>query len=332
MIPYNKPYLTGKESEYINLALANRKLCGAGPFTKKCTDLLKSKYGFPHVLLTSSCTDALEMAAILCDIQPGDEVIMPSYTFVSTANPFVLRGAVIRFADSRPDHPGLDESKIETLISSKTKCIVAVHYAGVACDMSQIMEIANRHGIKVVEDAAQAIDSFHHGKPLGTFGHLACFSLHATKNIIAGEGGMLVVNDQSLIARSEIIWEKGTNRAAFFRGEVDKYGWVDMGSSFLPSELTAAFLLAQLENMDAIQAKRVSIWNHYYETFLKLNNFEKFKLPYVPEHASKNAHIFHIVCANDTERDALMAFLKSRHFGCISLSKPPFQCLFCPKA
>ena len=269
-IPFNKPFFTGKETVYIQDAVSSGKISGNGYYTQLCHDFFEKKYGFQKVLLTSSCTDALEMAAILIDIQPGDEVIVPSYTFVSTANAFVLRGAKIIFADSREDHPGLDEDKIEELITPKTKAIVHVHYAGVACDMDKIMAIAGKYNLFVVEDAAQAIDSYYTGKdgvrrPLGSIGHLAAFSFHETKNIISGEGGMLVVNDDQFSKRAEIIWEKGTNRSAFFKGEVDKYGWVDIGSSFLPSDITAAFLWAQLEYLDEIQDKRKVIWNTYYE-------------------------------------------------------------------
>ena len=266
-IPFNKPYLTGLELDYIREAVNLGKISGNGEFTSRCQEFFEHRYGFQKCLLTTSCTDALEMAAILLDIKPGDEVIMPSFTFVSTANAFVLRGAKIVFVDSRPDHPGMDETKVEELITPNTKAIVAVHYAGVACEMDILMELAERHGLFVVEDAAQAIDSFYKGKPLGGIGHLAAFSFHETKNIQCGEGGMLVINDPQFIKRAEIIWEKGTDRAAFFRGEVNKYGWVDIGSSFLPSEVTAAFLFAQLENLDKIQERRKEIWEDYFGVF-----------------------------------------------------------------
>ena len=242
MIPFNKPYLTGNETKYIEEAVRSGKISGNGIFTKRCQDYFEQRYGFKKCLLTTSCTDALEMAAILCNIQPGDEVIVPSYTFVSSALAFVRVGATIVFADSMADNPNIDANKLEDLITAKTKVIVPVHYAGVACDMDAIMEIANKHSIWVVEDAAQAVDSYYKGKPLGSIGHLSAFSFHETKNIIAGEGGMLAINDERFIHRAEIIWEKGTNRAEFFRGEVNKYGWVDTGSSFLPSEVIAAFL------------------------------------------------------------------------------------------
>jgi dTDP-4-amino-4,6-dideoxygalactose transaminase len=265
-IPFNKPYLTGKEAHYMYDAIYLGKLSGNGKYTQKCQQWFESKYGFGKCLLTNSCTDALEMAAILIDIKPGDEVILPSYTFVSTANAFVLRGAKLVFADIRTDHTGIDESSIEALITPKTKAIVPVHYAGVACDMDIIIEVAKTHGLFVVEDAAQAIDSYYTGKDgvkraLGSIGHLAAFSFHETKNIISGEGGMLAINDMQFAKRAEIIWEKGTNRSSFFRGEVDKYGWVNVGSSFLPSEVTAAFLWTQLENILDIQKRRAFIWN-----------------------------------------------------------------------
>ncbi|REG91506.1 dTDP-4-amino-4,6-dideoxygalactose transaminase [Algoriphagus antarcticus] len=266
-IPFNKPYLTGKELQYIEEAVSLGKISGNGEFSNRCQRFFEVRYGFQKCLLTTSCTDALEMAALLFNIKSGDEVIMPSYTFVSTANAFVLRGAKVVFVDSKADHPNMDERLIEELITPKTKAIVVVHYAGQACEMDVIMDIANRHGLFVIEDAAQAIDSYYKGKALGSIGHLGTMSFHETKNIQCGEGGMLMINDPELIKRAEIIWEKGTDRAAFFRGEVDKYGWVDLGSSFLPSEVTAAFLWAQLENLDQIQTRRKSIWEDYYALF-----------------------------------------------------------------
>ncbi|ANE52446.1 dTDP-4-amino-4,6-dideoxygalactose transaminase [Flavisolibacter tropicus] len=306
MIPFNKPFLTGKETQYIQEAVASGKISGDGVFTKKCHNFFETKYGFKKCLLTTSCTDALEMAAILINIQPGDEVIAPSYTFVSTVNAFVLRGAKIVFADSRADHPGIDEDGIEALITPKTKAIVPVHYAGVACDMHKIMSLANKYNLFVIEDAAQAIDSFYKFpdgtvKPLGSIGHLAAFSFHETKNIIAGEGGMLVINDERFIQRAEIIREKGTNRSAFFRGEVDKYGWVDVGSSFLPSEIIAAFLWAQLENLEKIQEKRQSIWSYYGKRLSKCFA-ASFQLPDVPDYATNNAHMFYLVFNNLEDR------------------------------
>jgi dTDP-4-amino-4,6-dideoxygalactose transaminase len=314
-IPFNKPHLTGKETEYITDAVATGKISGNGKYTGLCQQFFRENYGMGKCLLTTSCTDALEMAAILLDIQPGDEVIMPSYTFVSTANAFVLRGAKIIFADSRPDHPGIDEQKIEALITPKTKAIVPVHYAGVACDMDTIMDLAQKHGLWVVEDAAQAIDSYYTGRDcvkraLGSIGHLAAFSFHETKNIISGEGGMLVVNNHAFAARAEIIWEKGTNRSAFFRGEVDKYGWVDVGSSFLPSEIIAAFLWAQLQEIKKIQQRRLDIWNTYHQLLQPLQATGKFTLPYIPEYASNNAHMFYLVCETADLRERLTEPLK----------------------
>jgi dTDP-4-amino-4,6-dideoxygalactose transaminase len=315
-IPFNKPYLTGKEFDYIRDAVISKRLCGNGKYTLLCQEHLQQRYGFGKCLLTSSCTDALEMAAILLNIQPGDEVIMPSYTFVSTANAFVLRGARIVFVDSRPDHPGMDENAIKALITPKTKAIVPVHYAGVACDMDVIMDVANRHGLFVVEDAAQAIDSYYTGKdglkrPLGSIGHLAAFSFHETKNIISGEGGMLVVNDIQFAERAEIIWEKGTNRSAFYRGEVDKYGWVDVGSSFLPSEMVAAFLWAQLEHLDSIQERRRAIWETYYKELGAWAENKDIKMPFVPGFATNNAHMFYLVFPGLAERTETIERLKT---------------------
>ena len=272
MINFNQPHLTGKEAHYMYEAVSACKLSGNGVFTKRCQAFFEERYGFRKCLLTSSGTDALEMCAMLCDLQPGDEVIIPSYTFVSTALAFLREGAKVVFADSMKRNPNIDAETLEALITPRTKVIVPVHYAGVACDMNAIMTIAKKHQLLVVEDAAQAIDSYYqspvtrHPSPLGSIGHLAAFSFHETKNITSGgEGGLLVVNDERFVRRAEIIWEKGTNRAEFFRGEVNKYGWVDLGSSFLPSEVNAAFLWAQLENLDDIQAKRKKLWNTYYE-------------------------------------------------------------------
>jgi dTDP-4-amino-4,6-dideoxygalactose transaminase len=328
LIPFNKAYLTGKETHYIHQAVSSGKLSGNGQFTKKCQAFFQEKYQFLKCLLTSSCTDALEMAALLAGIGPGDEVIMPSYTFVSTANAFVLRGAKIVFADSRKDHPGMDEDSIESLITPKTKAIVPVHYAGVACDMDKIMAIAEKYNLLVIEDAAQAVDSYYKGRALGSIGHLAAFSFHDTKNIISGEGGMLVVNDPAFVKRAEIIWEKGTNRSAFFRGEVDKYGWVDIGSSFLPSEITAAFLWAQLENIDDIQNKRKEHWNFYFQKLESWANKMHIQLPFVPDYATNNGHMFYMVCNNIDQRSALIASLAKDNilavFHYLSLHKSPF--------
>lgn len=328
MIPFNKPYLTGKETHYIYQAVSTGKLSGNGYFTKKCHIFFEERYGFKKCLLTTSCTDALEMCAILADIQPGDEVIVPSYTFVSTALAFVRQGAKIVFADSYSDSPNIDADKIEALITEKTKVIVPVHYAGIACDMDKIMEIANRYNILVVEDAAQAIDSFYKDKPLGSIGHLSAFSFHETKNIISGEGGMLVINDDRFIKRAEIIWEKGTNRADFFRGEVNKYGWVDIGSSFLPSEITSAFLWAQLEELDDIQNKRKELWNAYYNLLKPFEEKEIFLLPKIPDYATNNAHMFYLICKTLEERTELIKKLKENDvlavFHYLSLHKSPY--------
>ena len=332
-IPFNKPWLTGKELGYIKDAVSRGKISGNGVYTKKCHEFFQQRYGFRKCLLTSSCTDALEMAAILCDIKPGDEVIIPSYTFVSTANAFVLRGAKIIFADSRHDHPGMDEDKIEELITSRTKVIVPVHYAGIACDMDKIMDIAFRHNLLVVEDAAQAIDSWYTGrdgikKALGSIGHLAAFSFHETKNIISGEGGMLVINDPQFERRAEIIWEKGTNRAEFFRGEVNKYGWEDIGSSFLPSEIISAFLWAQAENIDDIQNKRKEIWAGYWSRLINWSGESGVHLPYSPDYATNNAHIFYLVCKDIEQRTKLIGLLKKQGilsvFHYLSLHRSPF--------
>lgn len=333
MIPFNKPYLTGKETEYITDAVVSGKISGNGKYTQKCQEFFETKFGFKKTLLTTSCTDALEMAAILINIKEGDEVIMPSYTFVSTSNAFVLRGAKIVFADSMPNHPNIDCSTIEALITPKTKAIVPVHYAGVACDMDVIMELAKKYNLYVVEDAAQAIDSYYTGKDgikkaLGSIGHLAAFSFHETKNIISGEGGMLAINDAQFIERAEIIWEKGTNRSAFFRGEVDKYGWVDIGSSFLPSEIIAAFLWAQLENIEAIQKVRKQHWNAYYNQLLDWSKSNEIELPQVPNYATNNGHMFFLKCKSMEQRTALINKLKAKDthpvFHYISLHSSPY--------
>lgn len=309
-ISFNLPHLTGKEVHYMYQAVYNGKLSGNGEFTKRCQHFFEEKYGFKKCLLTTSCTDALEMAAILCDIQAGDEVIVPSYTFVSSALAFVRQGAKIVFADSMKCNPNIDAELIEGLITPRTKVIVPVHYAGVACDMNRIMEIAEKHHLLVVEDAAQAIDSYYCGKPLGTIGHLSAFSFHETKNIISGEGGLLGINDERFIRRAEIIWEKGTNRAEFFRGEVNKYGWCDVGSSFLPSEAVAAFLWAQLEDLDVIQNKRKQLWNTYYELLKPVADQGCFRLPCIPDYATNNAHMFYLVCNSLLERTELIKRLK----------------------
>ena len=328
MIPFNKPFLTGKEAHYMYQAVFSGKISGNGVFTKECQSFFESRYGFRKCLMTTSCSDALEMAAILCDVQPGDEVIVPSYTFVSSALAFVRQGAKIVFADSCKGEPDIDADKIEALITPRTKVIVPVHYAGVACDMDKIMDIAHRHNLLVVEDAAQAIDSYYKGRPLGGIGHLGCFSFHETKNVISGEGGLLVINDDRFIRRSEIIWEKGTNRSEFFRGEVNKYGWVDTGSSFLPSEIISAFLYAQLENLDLIQNRRKSIWQEYHNGLQGLVDQGFFKLPLIPDYATNNAHMFYIVCRSLDERSALIKYLKEHEvlsvFHYLSLHKSDY--------
>lgn len=290
-------------------AVYGGKLSGNGMFTKKCQEYFEKQYGFKKSLLTTSCTDALEMCAILADIQPGDEVIVPSYTFVSTALAFVRQGAKIVFADSCPDNPNIDATRIEELITSNTKAIVPVHYAGVACDMDSIMDLARKYNLLVIEDAAQAIDSYYKGKPLGSIGHLAAFSFHETKNIISGEGGMLAINDERFIRRAEIIWEKGTNRAEFFRGEVNKYGWVDTGSSFLPSEVIAAFLWAQLENLENIQLRRKELWNRYNDAF-SAAALPNITLPNIPDYATNNAHMYYLICQSLEQRTELIKKLK----------------------
>ena len=317
-IQFNKPFLTGKEAHYMYQAVYSMKLSGNGMFTKKCQQFFEEKYGFNKCVMTTSGTDALEMAAILGDVKPGDEVIVPSYTFVSSALAFVRQGARIIFADSCKDNPNIDADKIEALITPKTKVIVPVHYAGVACDMDKIMGIANRHNILVVEDAAQAIDSYYKGKPLGGIGHLGCFSFHETKNVTAGgEGGLLVVNDERFIRRAEIIWEKGTNRAEFFRGMVNKYGWVDTGSSFLPSEINTAFLWAQLESLETIQSRRKAIWDMYFEGLKDLAVKGYFSMPDIPDYATNNGHMFYLVCRNLDERTKLISYLKEQGVGAV---------------
>lgn len=297
-------------------AVYTGKLSGNGIFTKKCQQFFMERYGFRKCLLTTSGTDALEMCAMLCNLKPGDEVIVPSYTFVSTALAFLREGAKVVFADSMDSNPNLDAEKLESLITPKTRVIAPVHYAGVACDMDAIMTVAEKYNLIVVEDAAQAVDSFYKGKALGGIGHLGAFSFHETKNITAGgEGGLLVINDERFIRRSEILWEKGTNRAEFFRGAVNKYGWVDMGSSFLPSEINAAFLWAQLENLDLIQSKRRKLWEQYYDGLQQLAENGRIRLPHIPGYATNNGHMFYLVCRNIEERTGLIAYLKEKGIG-----------------
>lgn len=316
MIPFNRPYLTGNEQRNIAEVLASRKLSGDGAFTKKCHQWFEEHYGFEKALLTTSCTDALEMCALLLDIKPGDEVILPSYTFVSTANAFALRGATLRFADSSAANPNIDPDAIAALITAKTRAIVIVHYAGIACDMDRILALGDAHGIAVIEDAAQAIDAFHKGRRLGSLGALSAFSFHETKNIISGEGGLLAINDSRYAVEAEIIREKGTNRSSFFRGEVDKYGWVNIGSSFLPSDMLAAFLFAQIEHIDAIQAQRRRVWQRYWNHFNGAV-LDDVMLPFVPEYATNNAHMFYLVCKDLAQRTALIEALKSRNISAV---------------
>jgi dTDP-4-amino-4,6-dideoxygalactose transaminase len=327
-IPFNKPYLTGNELKYIKDAVLSGKISGNGMFTIKCQKYFEEHYGFKKTLLTTSCTDALEMCALLADIKEGDEVIVPSYTFVSTALAFARQGAKIIFADSRPDHPGIDEDKIDNLITSKTKAIIPVHYAGVACDMDKIMTIANKYKIIVIEDSAQAIDSFYKGKALGSIGHLATFSFHETKNINSGEGGLLAINDERFVKRAEIIWEKGTNRAEFFRGEVNKYEWVDTGSSFLPSEISAAFLWAQIEKLEEIQKRRIEIWHQYFKGLQDWAINNHVNLPVIPDYATNNGHMFYMVCKSAEQRNLIINHLKENNiyavFHYLSLHKSKF--------
>lgn len=309
MIPFNKPYFSGRELKYLEEVCHSTTMSGNGDFTKKCHTFFEQKYGFRKCLLATSGTDALEMCAMLCNLKPGDEVIVPSYTFVSTALAFLREGAKVVFADSSAENPNMEVEQIEPLINEKTKVIAVVHYAGVACDMDAIMALAEKHNLLVVEDAAHCIDSFYKGRPLGSIGHLGAFSFHETKNISSGEGGMCVINDERFVRRSEIIWEKGTNRAEFYHGMVNKYGWVDMGSSFLPSEFNAAYLWAQLEQLDDIQGKRKHIWERYHNA-LNGKIGEKVRLPYIPDYATNNAHMFYLLCPTLEYRTALMKFLK----------------------
>lgn len=311
-IPFNNPLTTGRELDYIRQAIDSKRTAGDGLFTKQCQAWLTRQIGCKSALLTHSCTAALEMAALLADLQPGDEVILPSYTFVSTANAFVLRGAIPVFVDVRPDTLNLDESLVEAAITSKTKVIAPVHYAGVSCEMDTLKAIADRHNLLLIEDAAQAILSYYKGKPVGSMGHLAAFSFHETKNIVCGEGGALVINDPTLLERAEIIREKGTNRSKFFRGEVDKYTWVDVGSSYLPSDILAAFLLAQLEEAQCIMQQRMAIWEHYHQAFETLEQQGKVRRPIIPSDCQHNAHIYHLIVDDLEVRSALITYLKNQ--------------------
>ncbi|MBN1926639.1 MAG: dTDP-4-amino-4,6-dideoxygalactose transaminase, partial [Prolixibacteraceae bacterium] len=311
ILSFNKPFHCETEFEYIRDAFRRNHVSGNGHYTKLCHRFFENRYGFKKCFLTTSGTDALEMCALLFDIQKGDEVIMPSFTFVSTALAFTRQGATIRFIDSRADFPGMDEDLIEEKITLKTKAIVVVHYAGIACNMDKVMKIAQKHNLYVVEDAAQCIDSFYTNRPLGGIGHLACFSFHETKNIHCGEGGMLVVNDDKFISRAEKIWEKGTNRVDFHRNEVSKYEWVETGSSFLPSDILAAMLFAQLEKMDEIQNKRKQIWERY-NTFFSTSLIEEISYPNLPDYATNNGHLFWLVMKDNLQRDRLLAYYKSK--------------------
>lgn len=317
VVPFNKPYMTGRELDYIAQAHAAGHLSGDGPFTKRCHAWLEQRTGARKALLTHSCTAALEMAALLLDLAPGDEVIMPSFTFVSTANAFVLRGAVPVFVDIRPDTLNIDETLVEAAITSRTKAICVVHYAGVSCEMDAIMAIANRHGLTVVEDAAQGILSTYKGRPLGSIGQLAALSFHETKNVISGEGGALLINDERLIERAEIIREKGTNRSKFFRGQVDKYTWVDMGSSYLPSEILAAFLAAQLEQADDITERRLAIWNAYHAAFEGLEAQGRVRRPVMPPQCTHNAHMYYLLLPDLAARTAFIDYLRQAGIGAV---------------
>ena len=312
-ISFNRPPFVGKETEYIKEAVEkNGMICGDGPFTKKCSQWLKERFQTKNVLLTTSCTHALEMAAFLADIQPGDEVIMPSYTFVSTADAFVLRGATCVFVDIRPDTMNIDETKIEEAITEKTKAIVPVHYAGVSCAMDEIMAIAKKYNLKVVEDAAQGVNAFYKGKALGTIGDFGCYSFHETKNYSMGEGGAILFQDDRYLEPAEILREKGTNRSQYFRGQIDKYTWVGYGSSYLPSDMNAAYLWAQLEEADKINDKRLSIWNFYHEELKELEDKGVLERPYIPEYATHNAHMYYIKVKDLRVRTKLLAYLKER--------------------
>lgn len=317
VIPFNKPYLTGQELIFISAAHARGQLAGDGDFTKKCNAWLEQKTGCYKALLTHSCTAALEMAAILADIQPGDEIIMPSYTFVSSANAFVLRGGVPVFVDIRPDTLNIDETLIEKAITSRTKAIVPVHYAGVACEMDSIMDIANRHNLLVIEDAAQGVLASYKGRALGSIGHLGAYSFHETKNIISGEGGALLINDPKLAVRAEIIREKGTNRSLFFRGQVDKYTWVDVGSSYLPGELIAAFLWGQMQEADTITAKRLAAWHHYHAAFEKLEKAGRLRRPIVPIDCVHNAHMYYLLLHDLDDRTNFISSMKQHEINCV---------------
>lgn len=322
LIPFNQPFIIGNELKYIEEAVLSRKISGDGMFSKKCHQYFEKTLGYGKSLLTTSCTDALELAALLIDIKPGDEIIAPSFTFVSTVNAFLLRGAIVKFVDSNSDNPNMNMELVEELISPKTKAIIPVHYAGIACDMDKLLALSKKYNIKIVEDAAQALDAFHISSSgittrLGKLGEISAFSFHETKNVIAGEGGMIVINSPEYVKQAEILREKGTNRSAFFRGEVDKYGWVDVGSSFLPSELVAAYLYAQLEELVTIQNRRMSIWNHYHELLAPLGVQYRFGVPQIPAYAIHNAHMYYIITKSLEERDELISFLKKMEVNAV---------------
>jgi len=312
IIPFNRPGLTGREIHYIKKVFKNGQIAGNGEFTRRTQEFFSRKFNFKKVLLTTTCTHGLEMAGLLMNIQPGDEVIMPSFTFVSTANAFILRGARIIFVDSNPENPNMDPGSIESLINEKTKVIVPVHYAGISCEMDPILELANKYRLFVVEDAAQAIDSTYKDRPLGSFGNISAFSFHETKNISTGEGGMVVINDPQFNQRAEVIWEKGTNRAEFLAGKLRKYDWIDIGSTYYPSEITAAILMAQLEQLEMIQTRRKQLWNLYFELLSDLEEIGMIRLPHIPEFASNNAHMFYIVLKETQLRNKLMSELMKR--------------------
>ncbi len=316
-IPFNIPPCVGDEYEYVRQAIDSRKICGDGPFTKKCHEWMEERFGAQKVLLTTSGTTALDMALLLCDLQPGDEVILPSYTFSSTATAAVMVGAKLVFVDIRPDTMNIDDSKIESAITEKTRVIIVMHYAGVACNMERIMEIARRYGLFVVEDAAQGVMSTYKGKALGTIGDFGCYSFHETKNFSMGEGGAILINNPAYNDRAEILWEKGTNRSRFFRGQVDKYTWVDRGDSFLPSELNAAYLWAQLQHAELITENRMKTWNAYQEAFLPLAASRQVEVPFIPEHCGHNAHMFFLKLKDLGERTAFIDWMKEHDICCV---------------
>ena len=316
-VPFNKPYIIGNEINYIRQAVLSGKISGDGEFTKKCSALIEKRYDVNKVLLTTSCSSALDMSALLCKIKSGDEVILPSYTFPSTANSFLIRGAKLKFIDIREDTLNIDETKIEDSITLKTKVIVIVHYGGISCEMDVIMNIAKKYNLTVIEDAAQGMESKYGNKYLGTIGDIGCYSFHETKNFICGEGGAIVINNQKFLERAEIIREKGTNRSKFYRGEVDKYTWVDIGSSYLPSEILSAFLYAQLENIKTIIKNRLNSWNYYYNSFKNLENKGFLRRPVVPADCTHNGHMFYLLLENNKTRDSLMNFLKEKGISAV---------------